>query len=218
MSTSRHAKSVSLFSALLLGAIFVAHMSNSAPCYARGAQSPVNDDVQLMSSLTRISTYPLQSQELRYLLTDSPSLEDSRRQDIQEQIQQHHEPFENPARLIAGETALPPAYSAESDDGNSCPDQELATVHSGLTFSEILRAKVNNLTQISQMVQYAGVNAIVAMFDSVTSNYYRAQNASPIQAHVHFLKSSPIGIESKLHHLADVREAFQSELGLEFSY
>ncbi len=218
MSASRYAKSFSLFSALLLGAFFAAHLGSSAPCHAEEAQWPVSDDVQLVSSLTRISAYPLQSQELRYLVNDSPTLESSKGQEIQEQIQQHHEPLENPVRLIAGGTALPLAGSAESDDANSCPDQELATVHPGLSFSEILRAKVNNLTQISRIVPYAGGNAIVAMFDSLTSNYYRAQKASPVQAHVHFLKSSPKGIESKLHHLNNERDVFQSELVFEFSY
>jgi hypothetical protein len=100
---------------------------------------------------------------------------------------------------------------ASSDSGQNLSEP-------GPALSKALLQKVSLFSEATQMLSYSGVNTVVAMFDSLTSNYYQAMDVGPVEAHVRFLRNSPQGMEAKLWTMQNAKDPFQSELVLEFSY
>ena len=216
MSTFRHARSMLSSAALLLGLFFLSQMSSPGVVLAQQDQALTADTVQRVTSLTRIGTYPLPSQELRYLLTHEPETTATDEGRVLEKMHELQGPGGPLLRLVA-QTSSPKMHGpATASQKQTRP--ELASSTPDLAFPENVMQKVSHLTHISQMIPYTGVNTIVAMFDSLTSNYYQIQDEGPFQAHVRFFKTSPLGVEAKLEPLNQTQESFQSELVLEFNY
>jgi hypothetical protein len=196
--------------------VFCFHLisPNQALADSQGAVTSVDEQV---TSLTRIGTYPLPSQELRYFLNDdleAPSPDDGviRHQ----QPQEPRTPFDLTSMHLAGHAEDIDLDAKAQQEASSDSEQNLS--ESGLALSKTLLQKVSLFSEATQMLSYSGVNTVVAMFDSLTSNYYQAMDVGPVEAHVRFLRNSPQGMEAKLWTMKNSKNPFQSELVLEFNY
>jgi len=206
---------LSVFSMLLTAVVFCFYLSSPTQAFADKNKAVVTSNEQV-TSLTRISEYPLPSQELRYLLKEESKTDSPADSLIREQRPEKPQVPVDPATMFAG-----PAEQVDMEalaQKTSLPDSELDMASAAKTLSESLIQKVSIFSEATQMFSYSGVNTVVAMFDSLTSNYYQAMNAGPIQAHIRFLRGSPQGMEAKLWTMKRADDPFQSELILEFNY